>query len=233
MTAAAWLSRRRDSFGASEAAMVLVLAGRASIDRLPPWQQERIRPMVKQYSATPRLLLEKAGIVRPLRAGPAAAIGIERERELLAAWSMELATGDIAIPEETVLDVETVRHASSVPREWYPLRSRRGRISVTPDAWVRDHFDTLYDVELKTTTSDAAVCRWVWQCQVQAQGMATGSGGAFVVCGNRWARAERDDGPIGRAFIAPDEALRTQIADASDEMWERVEELRNRYGGQA
>lgn len=231
MTRAAWLERRKWGFGASEAAMLLVLVGRESADRLPRWQQDRVRPM-KRYEDAPRLLLEKAGAVKSLPAGAIAARGLERERELLSAWALQLSLGEIAVPEESVIDVESVRHASAVPDEWFPLRAMRGRIAVTPDAWCRNEFGDLHDIELKTTTGFAGDLRWTWQVQVQAQGLATRSRGAFVVAGERWAlEAHRqDDGPIRRAFVPPDRELRRAIVEASEELWAKVESLRQKYG---
>lgn len=223
--------------------MVLAITGRHPIEALPAYMRERCLPLgetmqripihVRRYADRPRLLLEKAGLMRATKAGPAAKVGQEREVELLRAWSTRLVVEEYALIEEAEIDIATIRHASAVPREWFPLPARRGKIAVTPDGWCRTNAGDLYDVEIKCTTSDVDECRWTWRVQVQAQGLATGSAGAIVVAGPRWARdaARRDDGPPVRAFVAPDERMRAQIVDASIEAWSEVEKLKAERGG--
>lgn len=221
-----WLQRRALSWGASEMAAVLVVTGRRTIDTIPAWQAKRLA--IVRGLGVPRIYAEKAGLKRPLAAGPAAKLGNERERELLSSWSRLLANGEYAIEEELSLDVESIAHASSAPREWMPLVSRATpRIAATPDAWCRDIEGRLYDVEIKCAAWEVHECKWTWQVQVQAQGMATSSEGAIVVAGEKWAKAGDHRGPIKRAFVAPDVALRRELAEAAEEAWDAVEKLRS------
>lgn len=220
-----WERRRKHAWGASEMGMVLVVTGRRALDTLPQWQQKRVR-RIAPWGA-PRLYLEKAGIKADLAAGPAAAVGIEREEELLDQWVALLQRGEYALAQELDIDIASVRHASQVPREWMPLICRRThRVAATPDAWCRSTDGTLYDVELKTTVGAINDCRWTWQVQVQAQGMATSSAGAIVVGGEHWARGSGHGGRVLRAFVEPDEALRAELAEAAEEAWREVERLR-------
>jgi hypothetical protein len=220
-----WLRRRSNAWGASEMAMVLVATGRRSPTSIPQWQRDHLRLLGP--SGMPRLYLEKAGVVGPLKAGHAAAMGNEREEELLDTWIHLLQQQEYAIEQEVDIDIATVRHASQVPREWMPLVCRRTRcIAATPDAWCRTTSGLLYDVEIKTTIGGINGCRWTWQVQVQAQGMATSSAGAIVVGGEHWARGSDTSGRVLRAFVEPDEALRAELAEAAEEAWEVVEKLR-------
>lgn len=223
-----WLARRTLAWGASEMPMVLAITGRRAVEALPKYAQDRIR-VTNRTRGYPRLVAEKAGLVAPLKSGRAAHRGQEREVELLGTWTTHLRRREYAFELEATIDVESIAHASSAPREWMPLRARRSpHIAATPDAWCRDRRGALYDVELKCVTTDVYECRWIWVVQVQSQGMATGSEGAFVVAGPRWAReaARRDDGPVVRCFVEPDEAMRGELAEAAAEAWEMVETLR-------
>ena len=234
-----WLERRKSAWGASELPMVLAITGRYDVAQLPKYMAERCAPFetrrvhLRRWEGVPRLYLEKAGIVRAEKAGPAARVGQAREQELLRAWATLLVVGDYAIEQEAEIDVATIRHASAVPRQWFPLRAREGRVAVTPDGWCLTEGGALYDIEIKCTTGDVHDLRWTWLVQVQAQGMATGSDGAIVVAGPRWARDanRRDDGHPVRAFVAPDAEMRREIVAASDEAWSSVERLIAERGG--
>jgi len=220
------------AWGASELPMVLAITGRCDVESLPKYMQKRVRTTNRTHGY-PRIVAEKAGLLRPLKVGPAARVGQVREVELLEAWIRELSAERYALEEEAAIDVLTVAHASSVPREWMPLRTRPSdHVAVTPDAWCRDMRGRLFDAELKCTGGLVPECKWIWRVQVQAQGMATASEGAFVVAGQRWARDEhrRDDGPVVRCFVPPDEAMRREIAEAAAEAWEMVETLRASLG---
>lgn len=220
-----WLARRGLAWGASEMAMVMVATGRAEAAQLPRWAQDRVR-VTNRTRGVPRIIAEKAGIVRPRKAGRAAELGTEREVELLRAWQGEIARGAYALEEEARLEAESVTHASAVPREWMPLQVRGGvMIAATPDGWARDVAGSLYDVELKCTgaVNDLA---WSWRVQVQAQGLATGSAGAFVVAGEWWAVEARERGRVLRAFVEPDLEMRREMVQAAREAWSMVEALR-------
>jgi hypothetical protein len=221
-----WLERRMLGFGASELPMVLVATGRRRADTLPRWMQDQLR-VTNRTLGQPRLYAVKAGLVQQKRAGRAAAIGQEREEELLDEWRALLLRREYALAEEASINVASIRHARSVPRQWLPLRARHSdHIAATPDAWCFDEAGRLYDVECKCVTTDVYECRWYWRVQVQGQGMATGSDGGFVVCGQRWAHDNRNDGSVVRCFVEPDDALRSELAEAADEAWEKVETLR-------
>jgi hypothetical protein len=233
-----WLTRRKSAFGASEIPMVLALTGRYDAAKLPRYMQDRIAPFetrklhLRRWQGIPRLYLEKADIVRAQKAGPAARVGQDREQELLRAWTTLLVCGDYALEIEAEIDIASIRHASAVPREWFPLVARRGRVAVTPDAWCRTEDGRLIGIEIKCTTSDVHEVRWVWNVQAQSQGMATSEDGSIVLAGPRWAReaGRRDDGHPVRAFVAPDEAMRAEIAAASEEAWREVEKLKHERG---
>jgi hypothetical protein len=235
-----WLQRRKHFFGASEMPMVLAITGHHPMHELPRYMQEKCAPFetrrvhLRKWEGVPRLYLEKAGIVRADKAGPAAKVGQAREMELLRAWATLLVVGDYAIEQEAEIDIASVRHASAVPREWFPLVARRGRVAVTPDAWCRTESGELYDVEIKCPTSEVYDCRWEWTVQVQSQGLATGSAGAIVVAGPKWGReaGRRDDGHPVRAFVAPDAEMRAQIVEASNKAWSSVERLQHERGAQ-
>ncbi len=226
----AWLTRRMHAFGASEMPMVLAATGRRATEALPQYAQKRIR-VTKQSYGLPRLYAEKAGLLAPLAAGDAARIGQDRETELLAEWARALDAEEYAVPFEAVIDSTTIRHASEVPVEWMPLRARHSPyIASTPDAWCRSEFGALYDVECKCVTSDVFEARWYWIVQVQAQGMATSSEGAFIVAGSRWARRTMERGPVVRCFVEPDERMRRELAEAAEEAWSHVERLKREHG---
>jgi hypothetical protein len=226
----AWLLRRMSAWGASEMPMILAATGRRALEALPRWMAQRVR-VTRQSFGQPRIYAEKAGLLAPLAAGPAARIGQEREIELMQAWTMALDREEYAIPIEAVIDTASIRHASEVPVEWMPLRARAcDHIAATPDGWCRSEFRDLYDAELKCVTSDCFEARWYWVTQVQAQGMCTGSAGAFLIAGSRWARATKDRGPIVRCFIEPDEHMRRELAEAADEAWEHVAKLKREHG---
>ncbi len=233
-----WERRRMEAFGASDMPMVLAIAGMHPIEALPKYMQELSLPLrqvlkripagVAPFADEPRLFLEKAGLMKATKPGRSAMIGIEREEELLRAWVTRLVTLEYACEEEQAIDVATIRHASKMPREYTPLRASRGRVAVSPDGWGRFTDSRLFDVECKCTGDDVHDVRWAWNVQVQTQGLATHSVGAFVVAGCRWTRIPRDDGPIVRAFVPPDHGLRNQIIEASASQWERVEALKER-----
>jgi hypothetical protein len=235
-----WLRRRKSAWGASEMPMVLAITGRHPMHELPKYMQEKCAPFetrrvhLRRWEGVPRLYLEKAGIVRADKAGPAAKVGQAREMELLRAWATLLVVGDYAIEQEAEIDVATIRHASAVPRQWFPLRAREGRVAVTPDGWCFTESGALYDVEIKCPTSEVYDCRWEWNVQAQSQGLATGSDGAIVVAGPKWGRQpdRRDDGHPVRAFVPPDAEMRREIVEASNEAWVSVERLQHERGAQ-
>lgn len=211
--------------------MVLAATGRRAVEALPKYAQQRIR-VVQGSRGLPRLYAEKAGLLAPLAVGTAAHFGQEREELLLRTWAEHIERGEYAVEHEAIVDPGSIEHASAVPREWMPLPARFARfIASTPDAWCRSDLDgSLYDVELKCVTSDVFEARWYWVVQVQAQGMSTGSEGAFVVAGSRWARARDWRGPVVRCFVDPDEHMRRELAEAAEEAWSHVAKLKAEMG---
>lgn len=228
----AWLERRGLGIGGSDVPAILIALGRRSIDDAPDWMRQRarhvaIRGDIAGIETTPRIFAEKAGIVAPLKAGPAAARGTDREGELVDGWRSLIAHGQ-GREHETLLVAHSIRRAA--PSRIFPLLDRHcPRLCVTPDAWAEDITDGFVVVQAKCTYGEARSLRWYWRDQVQAEIAAQGADWGVLVCGEYWARPEGvapGDGPIRSWAVERDEAAIREIRDAVCEAWTRIEALR-------
>lgn len=219
-----WLERRTHAFGGSEVGALLVsygLAPHAAV--IPAW----VLDQTTHYDrlGIPRLLAWKSG----LRSEPkgdliSMARGSQRERELLARFKATIAKRRV--------DPKTIRHADTLPKQFYPFVDRRcHRLAVTPDAWARAHDGELVMIELKTSRKALTIVRapWHYRCQIQAEMAACGAAYGLLVIGERWADPTENvpDGPV-RAFAEKRDAqLIDLIRTVATEAWGVVEQLRN------
>jgi predicted phage-related endonuclease len=233
MTREAWLSRRALGFGASDVPVLLIAAGLRSGDDAPKYITERTRHVVvgggiEGPELAVRLYAEKAGIVRPLKAGRAAAIGTKRERELLAAWRERLEHGQFYCDEERQIITSSVRHADVAMRCAMPWVDRHcPRLVATLDGWAEDILDDEVVLECKCTASERRELPWIWEVQVQAQLAVSGGAWGLVICGELWAAEWVDvPGPIRAWPVQRDEKVIADIRGAVERGWLEVERLR-------
>ncbi len=230
-----WLARRMGGIGASDVPTLFV-----AYDMVPPgeevprWMADKAK-MMKSHLGWPRILLEKAGIAEPLKAGSAAAVGSVRERDLLFAWRGQLVSGQWTGDHEPSIVPASIRHADDVPKEWMPLvcRSLSG-LQVTPDGWARDVMGGLVNVELKTTIKPSTSCRWYWRLQAASQRIVTGSDWSVVVSGDEWAWAPDKatglyrNGPVRSWLVDKDEELEQKIRTVVERAVSEINELKKR-----
>lgn len=165
------------------------------------------------------MFLEKAGFAKPTAGNASMRIGAAREPELLAAWRATLG--------ESVLDGESVVHASALPRELYPLVDREcPRLAVTPDAWCRDLWGGLVCVECKCSRYDGAELPLHWRIQCQAQIAVMDAVMGVVVLGRHWSVSMEHVGEVVAFPVERDEAMIASIRGAVVDGWQRVTDLR-------
>lgn len=214
-----WLARRMHAFGASEVPALLVALGLRAPESVPRYIADNAKPIRTRLGTYPRLVLEKAGVRKPLSAGDAARIGQAREVELLHAWAATLTDAD-------ALDAASVAHSSSVPRWLWPVVDRRcHRLAVSLDAWCLDVVGEQVIVELKCGRVSHEVCPWHWATQTQAQMAATDAGLAVVVCGQGWSRSLDSYGPIDPWPVERDEHAIAELREACERGWQMVKDV--------
>ncbi len=219
-----WLARRALSWGGSEVGPLLVAYGLApAYAVLPAWVIEQAEHY--QRLGIPKIVAWKAGLrARPKGDTKSKGRGNERERELLARYKATIARHRV--------DPRSIRHADTVPQEFFPLVDRSGvPLAVTPDAWARSASDgSLISIELKCTFDELSIVAppWHYVQQLQAEMAVMHASGGLLVVGERWVddRDGEHDGPI-RAFpVAPDPDAIAVIRAVVTEAWELVLALR-------
>lgn len=234
-----WLVRRGYGFGASDLAVVLAALGWRSAEDLPAYMQRRVKPKrVRGIAPTPRVWLEKAGIVAPLavRSGPASR-GSERERELVTQWTRLVAHG-AAGPDAALVDAGSVVHVEGDwPREVLPLTDCESpRLKATPDVLARDVLGQLGCVDMKCSVRPYGELRWYHRVQVHAQMAVCSADWGAIVEGEGWSADWRDHAgePVGaivtRAFERDEELVR-ELRAAAAAGWARVEAARSEWEG--
>jgi len=219
-----WHARRLFGFGASDVPALLVAlrlrdAANAPHHVLANAAEHRFKTPNDGCEKWPRIVLEKAGVKAQLKAGRAAAIGTEREPELVAAWR------DMHADDHCV-DPRSVTHASIVPRE---LQSAVRDVacpflSASLDAWGRDAMTkALLPIEAKCGHVERTALPWHWRAQVQAQLACTGLARGFVILGQMWARGPDVHGPIVTFEVERDELEIAEIRKAVGMCWSWVE----------
>jgi hypothetical protein len=217
-----WLARRTFAFGGSELAPLLFAYGLAPLAASPPtWVVEQAEHYARL--GVPKLIAWKAGL-RPRPKGDNAAkkAGRDREKELLGRYKATIAKQRVK--------PESIRHASSLPQQFYPLTHRRRvPIAVTPDAWARSvKSDGLVAIELKCSFRGGTLSvPWHYGVQLQAEiGVMEAIGGLLVV-GDGWADEREPDGPV-RAFpVSPHRETIGLCEAVATEAWSLVELLRS------
>jgi hypothetical protein len=227
-----WRERRLLGFGASDVPVLLQGFGMREYESPPDYIKAKANHFISPVGKVPRLILERAGIKSPLKAGKEVKeLGNDREQELCFAWKQRLLRGEYACPEEGSLDPNTIRHASSVPQEWFPLVNRSApELAVTPDSWCRDEWDCLWQIEFKCSVHEVPALRPWWADQVQAQLATIPAVGGMVVCGERWAAKWRDDGEIRAWPVHRNHTDVAMILEACRLGWNLVKQLKEKVG---
>ncbi len=215
-----WLRRRTHAWGGSEVAPLLVGYGLAPLSAsLPGWVLEQAEHYKRL--GTPRLVAWKAGLRgRPKGDTLAKKRGRDRERELLVRWRSSLAGRRV--------DARTVRHADTVPRQFFPLVDRYcHRLAVTPDAWARAHDGSLVAIECKCTYYAPILgVPWHYYVQLQAEMATMEADHGLLVVGEQWVDENEPDGPVRAFVVMPDASTVYLIRAVCVEAWALVEALR-------
>lgn len=220
-----WLARRTLAWGGSEVSPLLFAYGLAPLGvALPGWVIEQGEHYARL--GVPKIIAWKANLrARPKGDTKTKDRGKDRERELLARWRSGTARHRV--------DPKTIRHADTVPQEWFPLVDRRGvPLAVTPDAWARAASDrSLVAIEIKCTFKPLTeiAAPWHYRMQLQAEMAVMNAAGGILVVGERWVdhrdSESEPDGPIRAFAVAPDPATVALIRTVATEAWALVEEL--------
>lgn len=225
-----WLDRRGATIGGSEIGALLTAYGLAPLDAiLPTWLLEE---NVAHYQrlGIPKMLAQKAGLRgRPKGDQKTKDAGNALERELLARYKATIARHRV--------DPKTIRHADTIPKQWFPLVDRYcSALAVTPDAWARALDGELCMLEIKCTFKPLAIVRapWHYRCQLQAEMAVCGAKYGILVMGEEWisdvaasATWTPKRGPIRAFAFERDEAMISLIRTVATEAWGVVESLRN------
>jgi hypothetical protein len=234
-----WLARRQLTFGASDVPALLVAYGRRDGEAMTRTIRANANLIqLRGLPPTPRLLLEKAGLRRPLKSarGPDTprARGQRLEQQLLREWRVLVGAGQV--PDAELLDAASVTHAAAVPREFFPLIDRRcPSLSATPDGWAYDVLGGLVLLEAKCTVHAAGAPRPHHVLQVQTQLAVTDCTVGLIVEGEGWgaawkAGADGPSGPIRTWPVERDDEVIAEIREVATEAAARVRELREHVG---
>jgi hypothetical protein len=212
-----WLSRRKLLWGASDLPLLFASRGWLSTGDLTKTQCAELQD---NRAGIPRYLARKAGLMGD-RKGQSQAKTLASELKLLETWTPRyaLAAG---------VDPASVRHASSWPQEWMPLRDAEcDSLGATPDAYGRDVYDgTLVMADCKCPPDDDAWSRWGkrWSVQMQGQMAVTRASRALVIVGNRWA-IPGAAGSVTHHEVERDESVIARIREACEDAWATVQRL--------
>jgi hypothetical protein len=223
------------AFGASDIASLFVGYGLRDPALLGDKARKNGKRKARGRWQLPRIVLEKAGVVRPLAVGAAADAGKARERLLVQQWRMMVERGT-AGPDAQYVDASSIRY---VPDEPFPLvyvDPEEFRLRVSPDVMAKDTlfgergcYDTkcsMHGYELKR---GGLPLEHVIQVTAQCAAMGGTHGG--IVEGLGWSAEWKDrdgepSGPIVTWGIARDEALVTEIRQVVRHAWAEVEMVR-------
>lgn len=221
-----WHERRSLGIGCSDLPAVFLALDLVRGEVSPKYLLDRAR-RIRPWDE-PRIFLEKANLVRPLRVGAAAKRGTAREVELLRHWIHLLKRRQYACDEERMLIPDTIRHASEVPHEWLPLVDRHSKLVDTPDAWGRDRIGNLVAIQVKCSAAEKPFLPWHWRCQLQGECIVQGASWGLLVCGERWASDWKavGDGPVRAWPVEVEEADAKVIRQTVGEAWNRIETLK-------
>lgn len=228
-----WLARRALRWGASEVATLLVALGRRPVESLPTYAQPDAR-ITRQTHGQPRIIAVKAGLVASRKRGRPAQLGLEREERLAHAWRDLVAHGHGGPGTEGLLASTLVWVPHAIPRELLPLVDPRcAYLAATPDAMIRDAFGALVPVDTKCSVKPYGGAKWHHVCQIHVQADITSADYGLIVEGEGWSAEWRDhagepSGPIRTWVVERDDALMSEIREAAEEGWHRVECLRER-----
>lgn len=227
----AWHARRGLTWGASEVAALFVALDVEDPAQLGSYARRAGKRYERGRWREPRIILEKAGIVPPLKAGKVADRGLNLERALIAQWRMMVARGTAAGAE--MVDARSIAYVpDALPRELIPLVNRHCPvIAVSPDVWARDVLDTLGAVELKCSVRPYGGAKRQHVIQLHAQADTMSAEWLAVVEGEGWGADWRDHagepgGPIRTWPVDMDRALIATIREVCTTAMRRVEELR-------
>jgi hypothetical protein len=220
-----WLQRRALGFGASDMPALCLALGVCTGDA--PDYIERRSKITNRTKGFPRIVAEKARVVRPLAVGQAAEIGKRRERELLAQWRMRLERGAYYCDAERLILAERVRHHDVSMRCAAPWVDRHCPIlTATLDAWADDALGDECVIELKCSATEHRDLPWYWRTQIMVQLAVTGAPYGLVVCGENWAAWHGNDGPIRAWLVERDEAAIEVLRDTARRGWAMVEKAK-------
>lgn len=228
-----WLARRGLTIGASEVAALFVAYDVEDPSQLGAYAQKAgaLRARGK-WKGEPRIVLEKAGILPPLKACKAAGAGKERERELVRQWRMHVRRGTTDAAA-SLIDPDSIAYVPDVlPMEIAPIVDRRcPALAVTPDVWARDLLGDLGMVEAKCSVHPYGRAKRQHVIQLHAQAGATGAMWAAVAEGEGWGAEWRDHAgePHGNVRTWPvdiDTALIATIRELCTRAMARVMEIR-------
>ena len=221
-----WLRRRALGFGASDVPALLMAMGKRQGLEAPKYLTERTR-VTNRTAGQPRIIAEKAGLVRPARAGAAASKGTSRERELLQTWKALLSHHVYADECETLIVPSTIRHADVGMHCAMPWVDRyEPHLVATLDGWAEDVNDNELCIELKCSAYERTELPWYWRDQVQAQLAVSGAEWGVLVCGEFWAAWHGNDGPIRVWPVDRDERAIEEIREVVKGAWALVEKLK-------
>lgn len=228
-----WLARRGLTIGASEVAALFVAYDVEDPSKLGSYARKAgARRARGRWKNEPRIILEKAGILPPLKSGKGARMGQERERELLIQWRERVKRGNAGDAASMVDGASIVYVPDVLPIELAPLPSRHcPALAATPDVWARDVFGDLGAVELKCSMHPYGEAKRQHVIQLHAQVDVIGGTWAAVVEGEGWGADWRDRdgepwGPIRTWPVEIDRGLIATIHEVCTRAMRRVSEIR-------
>jgi hypothetical protein len=221
-----WLERRGYGFGCSDLPALFVALGIESGEGAPDYITDRART-TNRTRGVARIFAEKAGVVAPLKVGPAALKGTKRETELLRHWQTLLRRRVYYGPHEALYVPGSLGLAEHAPKRWYPLVDRHcPRLTDTPDSWILDALDGMHVVQAKCSATEKPTLPWWWALQVQGEVAVQAADGGVLVCGEMWSAWHGNDGPVRSWPVERCEASIARIRAAVAEGWSIVERLR-------
>lgn len=232
-----WLARRGLTIGASEVAALFVAYDVEDPATLGSYARKSgARRARGKWKNEPRIVLEKAGILPPLKSGKGADRGLSLERELIRQWRTRVQRGT-ADAGARMIDGDSIDYVPDrVPREIMPLVDRLcPALAVTPDVWARDIFGDLGAAEAKCSMRPYGEAKRQHVIQLHAQCAVIGGTWAAVCEGEGWGADWRDhagepSGPIRTWPVAIDATLIATIREVCTRAMARVFEIREASG---